>query len=106
MTTRSIKQTEADTCRTRITPQLREAGREEPPHLLDWQDRKETPQAWQLAADQLLAGNANLDQKNPHAKVGMDHDHPKDLIANMRSHENEVMHLLGEIEALVSEMEQ
>ena len=30
----TLKQTEADTCRTRITPQLRAAGWEEPPHLL------------------------------------------------------------------------
>jgi len=75
--------------------------------LLDWwHERKETPQAWPLAAEQLLAGNTNLDQKNPHARAGLEHADPKDLIAAMRSHENEVMRLLGEIEALVSEEEQ
>ena len=48
----------------------------------------------------------NLDQKNPHAKEGLEHADPKDLIASMRSHESEVMRLLGEIEALVQEVEQ
>ncbi len=43
----------------------------------------------------------NLDLKNPHARAGLEHADPKDLIASMRSHEAEVMRLLGEIEALV-----
>lgn len=46
----------------------------------------------------------NLDLKNPHAKAGLEHADPKDLIASMRSHEIEVMRLLGEIEALVSQV--
>ena len=47
----------------------------------------------------------NLDLKNPNAKVGLEHADPKDLIAAMRSHEAEVMRLLGEIEALVAEVQ-
>ncbi len=47
----------------------------------------------------------NLDLKNPHAKAGLEHADPKDLIASMRSHEAEVMRLLGEIEALVAEVQ-
>ena len=47
----------------------------------------------------------NLDLKNPHAKAGLEHADPKDLIASMRSHETEVMRLLGEIEALVAEVQ-
>ena len=43
----------------------------------------------------------NLDFKNPHARAGLEHADPKDLIASMRSHEAELMRLLGEIEALV-----
>lgn len=46
----------------------------------------------------------NLDEKNPQAKAGLEHADPKDLIASMRSHETEVLRLLGEIEALVSEV--
>lgn len=47
----------------------------------------------------------NLDLKNPHAKAGLEHADPKDLIASMRSHEAEVMRLLGEIETLVAEVQ-
>ena len=47
----------------------------------------------------------NLDLKNPSAKAGLEHADPKDLIASMRSHETEVMRLLGEIEALVAEVQ-
>jgi type I restriction enzyme M protein len=45
----------------------------------------------------------NLDHKNPHAKVGLEHADPRELIAAMRSHEVDIMRLLGEIEALVAE---
>lgn len=48
----------------------------------------------------------NLDLKNPHAKAGLEHADPKDLIASMRSHETEVLRLLGEIETLVHEVEE
>jgi len=47
----------------------------------------------------------NLDLKNPHAKAGLEHADPKDLIASMRSHEAVVIRLLGEIEALVVEVQ-
>ena len=47
----------------------------------------------------------NLDLKNPHAKAGLEHADPQDLISSMRSHEAEVIRLLGEIEALVSEVQ-
>jgi type I restriction enzyme M protein len=36
--------------------------------------------------------------------VGLEHADPKDLVASMRSHEAEVMRLLGEIEKLVGEV--
>jgi type I restriction enzyme M protein len=44
----------------------------------------------------------NLDLKNPHSKAGLEHADPNDLIASMRSHEAQVMRLLGEIQALVA----
>jgi type I restriction enzyme M protein len=47
----------------------------------------------------------NLDIKNPRAKAGLEHADPKDLIASMRSHEAEVLRLLGEIESLVNEVQ-
>ncbi|MGE6168453.1 N-6 DNA methylase [Aeromonas media] len=72
---------------------------------------KSEQQAFELAAKTAQAeGDAlywpiyNLDLKNPNSRVGLDHANPKDLIASMRSHEAEVMRLLGEIEALVAEV--
>ncbi len=74
---------------------------------------KSRQQAHELAAkaaqsegDALYWPIYNLDIKNPHAKAGLEHADPKDLIAGMRSREAEVMRLLGEIEALVHEVEQ
>jgi len=73
---------------------------------------KAQQQARELAAKTAQAqGDAlywpiyNLDQKNPHAKAGLEHADPKELIARMRGHEAEVMRLLGEIEALVNEVQ-
>lgn len=73
---------------------------------------KAQQQAHELAAKAAQAeGDAlywpiyNLDLKNPHTKAGLEHADPKDLIASMRGHELEVMRLLGEIEALVNEVE-
>lgn len=59
----------------------------------------------QAEGDALYWPVYNLDIKNPHAKAGLEHAHPKDLVASMRGHELEVMRLLAEIEALVSEVE-
>lgn len=80
------------------------------------QDKQRTAKAEQQAQE-LVAKTAqaegdalywplyNLDLKNPHAKAGLAHAEPKDLIASMRGHEAEVMRLLGEIEALVNEVQ-
>ena len=59
----------------------------------------------QAEGDALYWPIYNLDLKNPNAKVGLEHADPKDLIASMRGHEAEVMRLLGEIEALVNEVQ-
>ena len=74
---------------------------------------KTRQQAHEAAAKAAMAqGDAlywpiyNLDSKNPHARIGLEHADPKDLIASMRGHEAEVMRLLAEIEALVNEVEQ
>ncbi len=80
------------------------------------QDRLRALKAEQLAHEQAAKaaqdqGDAlywpiyNLDIKNPHAKAGLEHADPKELIASMRSHEAEVMRLLAEIEALVNEVQ-
>ncbi|MCA0311662.1 MAG: type I restriction-modification system subunit M [Proteobacteria bacterium] len=70
-----------------------------------WSQREEGPHAWQVSAADIVANGYNLDRKNPNAKAGLEHANPKDLIASMRGHETEIMRLLGEIEALVNEVQ-
>ena len=111
--------TEADNCCEFVTP-IREleqdisaAGNGKKGALQErLRTLKTRQQAHEVAARSAQAeGDAlywpiyNLDLKNPHAKVGLEHADPKELIASMRSHELEVMRLLAEIEALVSEVE-
>lgn len=65
------------------------------------QAHEQAAKAAQAEGDALYWPIYNLDLKNPHARAGLEHADPRDLIASMRSHEGEVMRLLGEIEALV-----
>lgn len=69
------------------------------------QTREQAAKTAQAEGDALYWPIYNLDLKNPNAKTGLEHADPKDLIASMRSHEEEVMRLLSEIEALVNEVE-
>jgi type I restriction enzyme M protein len=69
------------------------------------QAHEQAAKAAQAEADALYWPIYNLDIKNPNAKTALEHANPKDLIASMRSHETEVMRLLGEIEALVAEVQ-
>lgn len=69
------------------------------------QAHEQAAKAAQAEGDALYWPIYNLDLKNPSAKAGLEHADPKDLIARMRGHEAEVMRLLAEIEALVSEVE-
>jgi type I restriction enzyme M protein len=75
------------------------------PMLAWWNAREEGPQAWKARAEDVTAKGYNLDLKNPNAKARLEHADPKVLIASMRGHEAEVMRLLGEIEALVNEVQ-
>ena len=47
----------------------------------------------QAEGDALFWPVDNLDIKNPHAKAGLEHAEPKDLVASMRTHEEAVMRL-------------
>jgi len=69
------------------------------------QAHEQGAKAAQADGDALYWPIYNLDIKNPNAKAGLEHADPKDLIASMRGHEAEVMRLLGEIEALVNEVQ-
>jgi type I restriction enzyme M protein len=59
----------------------------------------------QAEGDALYWPIYNLDLKNPHTAEGLEHADPKDLVAAMRAGEEEVLRLLGEIEALVAEVQ-
>ena len=69
-----------------------------------WNDRVEGPQAWKTTAAEVVERGYNLDLKNPNAKQRLEHAHPRELIASMRSHELDVQRLLEEIEKLVGEV--
>ncbi|MEF8699708.1 MAG: N-6 DNA methylase [Candidatus Accumulibacter sp. UW20] len=69
------------------------------------QAHEQSAKGAQADGDALYWPIYNLDLKNPHARAGLEHADPKDLIASMRSHEAEVMRLLGEIEALVNDVQ-
>ena len=69
------------------------------------QAHEQAAKSAQAEGDALYWPIYNLDLKNPHAKAGLEHADPKDLIAAMRGHEAEVMRLLGEIEVLVNEVQ-
>lgn len=84
--------------KARLQERLRELKNRQQAH-------EQTAKAAQAEGDALYWPIYNLDLKNPHAKAGLEHADPKDLIAAMRGHEAEVMRLLGEIEALVNEVE-
>ncbi len=73
------------------------------PLMAWWKQREEGLQAWKVSPKDVAAKGYNLDLKNPNAKAGLEHADPRDLIAAMRGHEVDVMRLLEEIEALVSE---
>jgi type I restriction enzyme M protein len=66
------------------------------------QAREQAAKSAQAEGDALYLPIYNLDLKNPHSRAALEHADPKDLIASMRSHEADVMRLLGEIEVLVS----
>jgi len=65
------------------------------------QAHEQAAKSAQAEGDALYWPIYKLDLKTPHARTGLEHADPKDLIASMRSHEAEVIRLLGEIEALV-----
>ncbi len=69
------------------------------------QGHEAAAKAAQAEGDALYWPIYNLDLKNPHAARGLEHADPKDLVAAMRAGEQEVLRLLGEIEALVAEVQ-
>ena len=101
---KSIREAEQDIAavvndrKAELQLQLRELNARQKAH-------EQAAKAAQAEGDALYWPIYNLDLKNPNAKAGLEHADPQDLIASMRAHETEVMRLLGEIEALVNEVQ-
>jgi type I restriction enzyme M protein len=75
-----------------------------------WKKRQEGPQAWKVAATNLIErdsqGNViavNLDIKNPHAKEGANHRAPEEIIEGVIAKERDLLRILKEIKTLIAE---
>lgn len=102
--------TEVDICREFVTPRLEEGNKatlQDQPHTLkaEQQALEQSAKVAKAEGDNMYWPSYNLDINNPHARAGLEHAAPKDLIGAMPSHEADVMRLLGEIAALVAEVQ-
>lgn len=78
-----------------------------------WEARGDDPRAWIVNGPALIerdeAGNVrtvNLDQKNPNAKAAEDHRSPAEIVAAALTKEAEVLAILKDLRALVTEREE
>jgi type I restriction enzyme M protein len=75
---------------------------------IDWwggktrKNRKETPQAWKVSADEIKGRGYNLDIKNPHT-VADDHGDPEELLAKLTAAEAETQKLRDKLKAILEE---
>ena len=75
---------------------------------IDWwsgkerKGREETPQAWNVSAEEIKARGYNLDIKNPHA-VADDHGDPETLLADLARAEAETAGLRDQLKAILAE---
>ena len=90
--------TEADTCREFVTPRLVDAGWSVGPHAIGEQ------RTFTNGRIIVAGGRVRRGKQKPFTSAAAKKS-TRELIASMRSSELEVMRLLGEIEALVSEVE-
>lgn len=113
--------TEADTCRLFVTPALHAAGWGQAPTLIGEQrtfadgriivtggivrrgKKKRADYILFHRRDFPIAVVEAKEASRP-AEDGVQHADPKDLVASMRAREQDIMRLLTEIEALVSEV--
>ena len=70
-----------------------------------WSHRRETECAWRVPANVLLEANCNLDRKNPNAARVGDLASPLDLVDRIVANEHRVLELLGEVRAIVVELD-
>ena len=72
------------------------------PCLQWWNNREENERAWQVPVEQILAtDNCNLDNKNPRAKVDIEHVPPELLIEGILQKEQRIAEIMGEVRNLL-----
>lgn len=64
--------------------------------------RKQTEQAWQVSIEDIVAGNYNLDIKNPHVGEQINHD-PEQLLADYQQQQGEIQELRDQLKAILSD---
>jgi type I restriction enzyme M protein len=75
---------------------------------VDWwggakrEGRRETPQAWNVSAEDIKARGYNLDIKNPHA-VADDHGDPETLLSDLAAAEAETVAIRDQLKAILAE---
>ena len=63
-----------------------------------WTQRQENERAWTVPAAELLAGNCNLDRKNPRAKEDIAHLPPEQIAASILEKEQHIAEIMGHIQ--------
>jgi type I restriction enzyme M protein len=66
-----------------------------------WGKRKETERAWKVPAKDILANNANLDQKNPNAAASFEHLPPEQLLETILAKELRITEIMRDIKDLL-----
>lgn len=64
--------------------------------------RKETPQAWQVSREDIIARNYNLDIKNPH-EVAVESRDPDELLAEYQQQQTEIQDLRDQLKTVLAE---
>jgi type I restriction enzyme M protein len=68
-----------------------------------WKKREENDRAWKVSDRDLLAGNCNLDRKNPRGREDFEHLPPERLADDILKKEQRIAELMAEIKAVLRE---
>ena len=68
-----------------------------------WNNRTETDSAWQVAAEEIIAGGYNLDARNPRAAIARAPPTPRDLLLKLLTIETAIGKHLKEIGQLIEQ---
>jgi type I restriction enzyme M protein len=64
--------------------------------------RTETPQAWQVSIDDIIARNFNLDIKNPHVGEKIEHD-PQKLLNQYDEQQQDIQKLRDQLKGILAD---